>query len=332
MKTKVDQYQSILFLIIIAYCVFVGFTNPAFLQISTVFDLVRTSSTSLIVAIGLLVVMISGGIDVSFMAIALFGSYTTINIMLAFGIDNFAFALILSMSFGVLLGLINAGLINWLKLPPFIITLGTQNLFHGIMTTFISDKSFGAGVLPKCLNRFGRATIFKIVSDDGIVGLTASIVPVLIVGILTWFLLERTMLGRSIVAIGNNEESARRAGFNPNKIRFFVYAWSGLLAGLMGIIYVSQINALYPNKLVGGELTVVAAVVIGGTKISGGEGNVIGAVLGVLIIYLLNSTLILIGLSSSWNDLFVGSILVISIAISALKERNHNRANLIFAD
>lgn len=196
------------------------------------------------------------------------------------------------------------------------------------MTTFIGDKSFGAGVLPKCLHTFGQAQVFKI----GGAGLTASIIPVILVGAATWFILYRTMAGRGVFAIGNDEESARRAGFNPFKIKLFVYVYSGIIAGVMGMMYVAQTNALYPNKLVGGELMVVAAVVIGGTKITGGQGKILGAVLGVVIIYLLNTTLIMIGLSSSWNDLFVGTILVISVAVTSWQERIRNRNNLTFTE
>ena len=154
----------------------------------------------------------------------------------------------------------------------------------------------------------------------------------LIAGLATYFILRKTMIGRGIVAIGNDEESARRAGFNPFKIRLFVYAYSGALAGMMGIVYAAHVNALYPNKMVGYELMVVAAVVIGGTKITGGQGKIFGAVLGVLITYLLNSTLIMIGLSSSWNNLFVGAILVIAVAITSYQERVKNRKHLIFTE
>lgn len=329
---KIDSFQRMLLAIIIIYSVFVGIKNPGFLQIQTVFDIAKTSSTTMIVAMGLLVVMISGGIDVSFMAIALFGSYTSLYIMIQTGISSLAFAFIVSMLIGVVLGLVNAVLINWLKLPPFIITLGTQNLFHGIMTTFISDKSFGSGVLPECMHSFGQGTIFKIATANGSTGLTVSIIPVLLAGLATYFILRKTMIGRGIVAIGNDEESARRAGFNPFRIRLFVYAYSGALAGMMGIVYAAQVNALYPNKMVGDELTVVAAVVIGGTKITGGQGKIFGAVLGVLITYLLNSTLIMIGLSSSWNNLFVGAILVIAVALTSYQERVKNRKHLIFTE
>ena len=101
---------------------------------------------------------------------------------------------------------------------------------------------------------------------------------------------------------------------------------------MMGIVYAAQVNALYPNKMVGDELMVVAAVVIGGTKITGGQGKIFGAVLGVLITYLLNSTLIMIGLSSSWNNLFVGAILVNAVAITSYQERVKNRKHLIFTE
>lgn len=332
MTKKIDPFQRMLLIIIVVYSVFVTIKNPGFFQIQTVFDIIKTSSTTMIVAMGLLVVMISGGIDVSFMAIALFGSYTSLYIMIQTGINNLAFAFAVSMAIGVVLGLVNAVLISWLKLPPFIITLGTQNLFHGIMTTFISDKSFGSGVLPECLHKFGQGTLFKVATANGSTGLTVSLIPVLIAGLATYFILHKTMIGRGIVAIGNDEESARRAGFNPFKIRLFVYAYSGALAGMMGIVYAAQVNALYPNKMVGDELMVVAAVVIGGTKITGGQGKIFGAVLGVLITYLLNSTLIMIGLSSSWNNLFVGSILVIAVAITSYQERVKNRKHLIFTE
>lgn len=332
MRGKLDQFQKILLGVIVLYSIFVTIKNPAFFSMETLFDLIRTSSASMIVAIGLLVVMISGGIDVSFMAVALFGSYTTINLMIALGINSLVFAFGFSALLGLLLGLVNALLINWLKLPTFIITLGTQNLFHGIMTTFISDKSFGAGVLPSCLHGFGQAVLLKLPTENGSTALTVSLIPVALAGILTWFLLYHTMIGRGVVAIGNDEEAARRAGFRPFFLRLFVYGYFGILSGVMGIVYTAQNNALYPNKLVGDELMVVAAVVIGGTKITGGQGKILGAVLGTAIIYLLNSTLILIGLSSSWNNLFVGAILVISVAVTSYQERIKNRNHLIFTE
>lgn len=324
--------EAVLLVIILLYCVIVSVANSAFLSFETLFDIIRSSSTAIIVAMGLLVVMLSGGIDVSFMSIALFGSYVSAFLMINLNIDSLIFAFAVSITIGVLLGMINALLVNWLKLPAFIITLGTQNFFHGAMTTFISDKTFGAGVIPKSLSGFGSSTLFKIETDMGVMGLTTAIIPVIIVVALTWFILYKTMTGRGIVAMGNSEESAVRVGFNLLKLRLFAYGYLGALAGIMGIIYISQVNAVYPNKLVGDELIIIAGAVIGGTQITGGKGKILGVIMGMLVIYLLNSTLIFLGLSSSWNNLFVGALLVISVAITSYQSRQKNRKNLIFTE
>lgn len=324
--------EAVLLVIILLYCVIVSVANSAFLSFETLFDIIRSSSTAIIVAMGLLVVMLSGGIDVSFMSIALFGSYVSAFLMINLQIDSLIFAFAVSITIGVLLGMINALLVNWLKLPAFIITLGTQNFFHGAMTTFISDKTFGAGVIPKSLSSFGSSTLFKIETDMGVMGLTTAIIPVIIVVALTWFILYKTMTGRGIVAMGNSEESAVRVGFNLLKLRLFAYGYLGALAGIMGIIYISQVNAVYPNKLVGDELIIIAGAVIGGTQITGGKGKILGVIMGMLVIYLLNSTLIFLGLSSSWNNLFVGALLVISVAITSYQSRQKNRKNLIFTE
>lgn len=324
----IEPFQMVLFSIIFLYCVFVSIKNPLFFHIETIFDLIRVSSSTMIVAMGLFVVMLSGGIDVSFMAIALFGSYTTITAMIALGIDNIFFAFCLSACIGGILGSVNALLIHFLKLPPFIVTLGTQNLFNGLMAIVVGDKSYGAGVLPTCLHDFGQATIGSI----GEIGLTISMIPVMIIGGVTWLILYKTLIGRGIFALGNDEEAARRIGFHILKTRLFVYVYSGILAGIMGILYVAQTNALYPNKLVGNELIVIAAVVIGGVKITGGQGKLLGVFLGVLIIQLLNTTLIMVGLSSSWNNLFIGTILVLSVAVVSFQERMRNKKDLIFTD
>jgi len=200
------------------------------------------------------------------------------------------------------------------------------------MTTFISNKTFGAGVLPTSLSRFGSSTLFQLNTRMGVMGLTTAIIPVILVVTLTWFLIDRTMIGRGVIALGNSEESAIRAGFRPLTIRLFTYAYIGALAGLMGVVYISQVNAAYPNKLVGDELMVIAGAVIGGTKATGGQGKILGVILGTVVIYLLNSTLIFLGLSSSWNDLFVGTLLVASVAVTSYQNRIRNSRNLIFTE
>ena len=322
--------EGVLIGIIVAYSVFVGIMNPAFLNIDSLFDITRSSSSVMIVSMGLLVIMLSGGIDVSFMAIALFGSYTATKILIDAGSASIPMAFAISMGIGLSLGIVNALLISWLKLPPFIITLGTQNLFHGIMATFIGARTYGGGVLPSSYANFGASTFFKIKTSSGLVGLSTSFAFVAIAVALTWFLIYKTMIGRGIVALGNSEESAVRVGFKPLILRLFAYGYTGILAGYAGVIYVCQVNAVYPDKLVGDELMVIAAAVIGGTSVNGGKGKILGVILGVIVIYLLKQTLIFLGLSSSWNNLFIGVILTFSIALNSYQLLLKNRQRLLF--
>jgi simple sugar transport system permease protein len=326
----ISKSEFILIGIILFYSLFVGIINPAFLNIDSLFDIVRSSSTVMVVAMGLLVIMLSGGIDISFMAIALFGSYSSTKILISSGMTSIPLAFLISMGIGTLLGICNALLISWLKLPPFIITLGTQNLFHGIMATFIGATTYGSGLLPLSFSKFGAATLFRVETAAGTVGLTSSVLIVASAVLLTWFLIYKTMTGRGIVALGNSEEAAIRAGFNPLVLRLIAYGYMGLLAGCAGMIYVCQVNAVYPDKMVGDELMVIAGAVIGGTSITGGKGKILGVILGIVLIYLLKSTLIFLGLSSSWNNLVVGIILTIAVSITSVRELLKNRQHLVF--
>jgi simple sugar transport system permease protein len=139
------------------------------------------------------------------------------------------------------------------------------------------------------------------------------------------------MLGRGIYALGNNRESAVRAGFNIIRIQLFVYSYVGLLAGIMGVVYVSEVRWVNPVTLVGEELTVIAAVVIGGVKLTGGSGTILGAILGVAIVRILYSTLVLLGLSASWNNFFVGIIIIISVGITSYQNTRKSRRSLTFS-
>lgn len=331
MKQKLLNRRELFLLgIVLIYSIIVTFINPNFLSLQTVFSTLNSSADTIIVALGVLIVLITGDIDISFPATALFGSYVTTKIMIAQGIDNLLFAFALSIFFGIILGLFNGFVVHYLKLPALIITLGTQYFFHGIMTTFIGSETYGAGVMPSAITEFSSKQLFTIDIQFGTTGLSYFMVPVAIAILLTWFILYKTKLGRGIFALGNSEEAARRVGFNPLLIKLFVYGFLGALAGTMGIVYIADVNAVYPNALIGTELMVIAAVVLGGAKFAGGRGTIIGVLLGVFIINLLNNTLIFIGLSSSWNNLFVGSLIVISVVITSYQERVENRKNLVF--
>lgn len=329
---KLRQMEKYLLGILISYTILVAFVNKDFLSLNTLFDLLKTSSGTMILALGVLVVLISGGIDVSFTAIAVVSGYSSIKLMMYLGIDNIMFVMCISVIIGIILGAINALIIHIFKLQTLIVTLGTSSIFYGFMTTFIGTKSITVADKPQSLLNFGRANLFTITYGAKTYGLSVFTVVVLAVIIATWFILYRTMLGRSIFALGNSEESAIRAGVNIFKTKLFIYCYMGMLSGIMGIIYFSEIDLINPVSLVGTELMVIAAVVIGGIRLSGGEGTIFGAILGVAIIQMFKSTLVFLGLSTSWNDLFVGAILIVSISIISYQARTFNRKHLMFTE
>ncbi|XBH21087.1 ABC transporter permease [Jonesiaceae bacterium BS-20] len=316
--------------IILAYIVIVAVKNPLFFSPETLFDMIRSGSGVMLLALGVLLVLVSGGIDVSFTAVAIVSSYLSVLTILNLGIDNVILASIIAIAIGTGLGAINALLIHYLKLPTLIVTLGTMSVFHGLMAVLFGTKSYPLGQMPDSLANFGSANLFTVNTESGRYGLTVflPIVVAAVVGI--WFMLNRTLLGRSVYAIGSDEESASRLGISILKVKLFVYCTTGGLAGLMGIIYFSELKYVNPTSLVGTELMVIAAVVIGGAKLTGGEGTVLGTILGVVTVQLFDKTLVFLGLSSSWNDLFFGSVLLASLMVMYRRQRLADRRNLVF--
>ncbi len=330
---KIDKTQRFLIAIILVYCVIVAMRNPAFLSLNTLFNMVRSSAGTTILAMGVLVVMISGGIDVSFPAIAIFGGYTSLRLCMYFNIESLFVTFLISIVIGILLGLINAALINILKLEPFIITLANASVFFGIMTILVGTKNVGASDLPAQFRMLSSAKVFTILNEHGApIGLSVFIIPVVLCVILTYFILHKTLIGKGIFAMGCNNEAAKRAGFNVTLLRFFIYGYAGFLGGIMGIIYIAATNSVNPVSLVGTEMSVIACVVIGGAKPSGGYGKIFGTLLGVILYYLFKQTLIYLGLSASWQDFFMGIVLLFSIISTSYQNRIRNRKNFIYTE
>ncbi len=333
-KTKKGfSTEMFLVFIIVGYSLIVTLVNNQFLNPATFFDMVKSAAPTMIAAMGLLVVVISGGIDVSFTAIAIFSGYCATTLMISLGINNMFFMFAVACVIGLALGLINAVLIHVTKMEPFIITLATSGLFQGFLLTFIGTKNIGSMDMPSAITEFGTSKLFSYKDEYGSeIGLSTFIIIIVVVIALTWFILKRTMLGRSVFAIGCSKEAAKRAGFSILRTHLFVYGYMGVMGAVMGIMYIAGINASNPVSLVGTELSIVGAVIIGGAKVTGGQGNILGTILGVITMYLLNTTLIFLGLSSSWNDLFLGAILILSIVITSYQERLKNRKLFIFTE
>lgn len=330
MHRRATPMEKYLAAIILGYIIIVSIRNPLFFSAETLFDMIRSASAPMILALGAMMALISGGIDVSFTAVAIVSGYLAVKILLATGIDNVFLAIVLSMCFGLILGAINAVLIHFLKLPTLIITLGTMSVYVGLMAVIVGTHSYPPAEMPKSLIWFGSLDMFSVTTERGRFGLTVFLPIVIALIILTWFVLYRTMLGRSIYAMGSNEESASRLGINLFGTKLFVYCYVGAVSALGGIIYFSELKYVNPTSLVGSELMIIAAVVIGGTLLTGGEGTILGAVLGVVIFRLFQSTLVFLGLNSSWNGLFFGGVLLISLIVMYRRKRITDERNLVF--
>lgn len=321
MKKLVQRHELVLLLLIAVACAVIGWRNPSFFSAGNVYSLLKSSTILGIFAVGALVVLISGNIDISFPAIAAFSMYVTA--LLARSVDaadHILVVFVIAAGLGCLLGLLNGVLIHAFRLPALIVTLGTASLIRGALLAFIGTRIIAN--LPDSMIAFSKATLFEGRQPDGeIVGLAASFLLFPAIAVLAHILLRHTLLGRGIHALGGAPEAARRIGFDVRRIQLFVYGFAGVLAGIAGVIHSSTMRNANPFDLAGMELTVIAAVVLGGASITGGRGTVIGAVLGVLLLVIIQNSLLLLGLPSQWHKAVVGVVILVSTGATALRRR-----------
>ncbi|MGR5143589.1 ABC transporter permease [Photobacterium sp. DNB23_23_1] len=307
-------YHPIVFpiLLIVIVCIVVGAISPSFWQMANVFDILRASAIRGLFALGVLVVLASGGLEVSFTSVAALVMYS-VTMFVTHYIPGLSIVPILAMGAlgGTLLGMINGLLVNTLKAPSLIITIGTQYAFRGFLLTFIGTALFMN--IPSSMEQFGQITLITMTNDAGFeVKLPAYVLVLLAATLLTWYILNRTLIGRAIYAVGGNPDIAERLGFKVAQVQLFVFAYAGFLAGIAGILHVSSNRLANPFDLAGTELAVIAAVVLGGARITGGSGTVGGTILGVILITLVSNVLILVGIPSTWQTAILGSFILIA--------------------
>jgi simple sugar transport system permease protein len=316
------RHEVVLGAAIVALSITIGAVSPAFWTVANLFALARSSFVLLIFALGVLLVMISGGIDVSFAAIGIFSGYSTVVLLQSLGMGDAGVILACSIAvlIGMALGSVNAIAIAGFGVPTLIATLGTQSIFRGFMLSFVGSSVIST--LPPRLDRFATSTLFSYTTAGGTLArLHWLIVPVSLLCLAASLLLRRTMFGRTAYALGGDEESARRLGLGVRRTKASIYLVAGALAGLAGMISVMLSRRGDPYAIVGIELDVIAAVVLGGASIMGGSGTVLGTVLGVVVINLIKNNLILLGVPGTWQRFAVGLLLVLGVTAQALGDR-----------
>ena len=313
----IGQHEFWLGVLVVALAVGLTIRTDEFFTLGNLTDVATSYAILGILACGLFVVLISGGIDISFPAMTAIAQYAMASWVIAHG-GNFVLALALAMAVGLLLGLINGFLVYWLRVPAIIITIATLNLFYGLLV-YATKGTWLYGFPDWFMNGISW---FTFTGADGYdYGLTLPLICLGATIIFTAVLMNYTRLGRQIYVMGGNRDAASRLGLNLLKLHFYVYGYMGILAGVAAVVQAQITQSVAPNSLFGYELTVLAAVVLGGTSMSGGRGTLIGTLLGVILLAFLQNGLTLLGVSSYWHTVFSGAIILVSISATAWHEK-----------
>lgn len=305
--------------LIVLVSIVIGTLNRDFLQLAMLFDIVRACTVLGLFALGVMIVLAAGGIDVSFAAIAALTMYGITKLVLTrFPDTSMPVIMAAGAVGGTALGVLNGLLVDWLKAPSLIVTIGTQYLYRGLLLTFVGTVFFMN--IPHSMDAFGKLALLRHDTATGLHAvLPATVLVLAAAAVLTWWLLNRTLMGRAVYAIGGSLAIAERLGYNLRAVHVFVFGYAGFLSGLAGIVHVSSTRLANPFDLVGSELDVIAAVILGGARITGGSGSVSGTLLGVVLVTLINNVLILAGVPSTWQKVIVGTFIVVAGAVFASK-------------
>lgn len=296
------------FIGLILLVVVISILNTAFLDLSNLLNLLRQVSINGLIAFGMTFVILTGGIDLSVGSIlALSSAFTAI--LITSGLDPIV-ALIVGVLGGFLLGVFNGVLVTFGSMAPFIATLATMTIFRGL-TLVVTDGN------P--ITDLGDSYLFQLFGKGYFFGVPVPAVTMIIVFIILAIILQKTTFGRHTYAIGGNEVASKISGIKVNKVKILIYGISGLMSALAGAILTSRLNSAQPTAGTSYELDAIAAVVLGGTSLTGGKGRIVGTFIGVLIIGVLNNGLNLLGVSSFYQQVVKGVVILIAVLIDRKK-------------
>ncbi len=301
---KLMKYKSIIALIL--FSVIVTIINPSFLSFSNILNVLRQTSINAIIAAGMTFVILTGGIDLSVGSIL--GLAGAVAASLITRGQNVFVVLIAALLIGAAIGALNGVVISKGKVQAFIATLAMMTLVRGYILVFTDGKPIG-------IEASKNADILASIGSGYILGIPIPIYITALVFIIAYYILKHTRFGRYVYAMGGNEEATKLSGINVARVKIFVYALSGALAALAGIIVTARLSSAQPQAGSGYELDAIAAVVLGGTSLSGGTGNIFGTIVGALIIGILNNALNLMDVSSYYQLLAKGLVILIAVLL-----------------
>ena len=293
-----------LFLLVIV----ITLLNPSFLSINNLFNVLRQVSISALIAFGMTFVILTGGIDLSVgSTLALTGAVAAS--LLASGMDPII-AMGIALILGLILGAINGVIITKGKVAPFIATLATMTIYRGLTLVYTEGRP---------ISGLGDSMTFQLFGKGYFFGIPVPVVTMILAFAVLYFILHKTTFGRRVYAVGGNEEASRLSGINPDRVKIAVYAITGLLAAMSALILTSRLNSAQPTAGDSYELDAIAAVVLGGTSLTGGKGWIFGTLVGALIIGVLNNGMNLIGVSSFFQQVVKGIVILLAVLIDRKK-------------
>ncbi len=284
-------------------------TKNSFLTTKNVFNVLRQISSNLFLACGMTMVIILGGIDLSVGSIIALSGCIAAGGVVRYNLP-LPIALIMGLMVGLIAGMFNGAVISKTKIPAFIVTLATMNIAKGFAYVYTGGSP--VRVVTKEWQFLGAGYIGSIPTP---------VIILLIVLIITGLIMNKTKIGRHIYAVGGNAQAAVFSGIRVAKVKFFVHAYSGLMAGLAGIILASRMYSGQPTAGEGAEMDAIAAVVVGGTSMAGGSGRIGGTIIGGLIIGVLNNGLNLLNVNSFWQYVVKGTVILLAVFIDYIKNR-----------
>ena len=295
--------------------VIMSVASPYFLEPQNIFNVLRNMSTISIMAIGMTMVIITGGIDLSVGSVLAMTAMLTARLMVQFGMSPWL-ALLAGLVAGAMVGGINGLIITKVQVNPFITTMGMMSICRGL-TYLLASGLVGtvASNMPmrnEALNFLGAGYIGPV---------PFPVIEMVILVVLGSLFLANTVLGRQIYGVGSNEQASRLSGVDVDRVRLFCYTMAGLLAAYAGVMTAGLLSTAATNAGIGTELDVIAAAVIGGASLSGGEGTVYGAVLGAAIMAVLRNAFVLLGLPVYLQTVSIGVVIILAVALDRLRRR-----------
>lgn len=306
-NTSIWQKFGPLFALLLLFVV-IAALNPSFLEPLNIMNLLRQTSINALIAFGMTFIILTGGIDLSVGSILALSSALMAGMMVS-GMDPIL-AILVGVLLGTLMGVLNGLLITKGKMAPFIATLATMTIYRGLTLVYTEGKP---------VTGLGDSELFHMLGRGYFFGIPVPVVIMIIAFFVLWFLLHKMSFGRKTYAIGGNEKAARISGIKVDRVKIMIYGIAGTMAALAGAILTSRLNSAQPTAGQAYEMDAIAAVVLGGTSLNGGKGRLFGTLIGVLIIGTLNNGLNLLGVSSFYQQVVKGVVIIVAVLLDRKK-------------